>query len=296
MRITNKYNLPDVIVNAIKNDPYTSGDCDISVTRLISPPRKVALEALHFKELEEDASQRIWSLFGQAMHVVLERAETVADTEQRLSIERCGWTISGQFDNFDAIKGTLTDYKVTSVYSAKSKAHTDYEAQLNLLAHILRCNGYTVNSIQIVAILRDFSPCKLQRETNYPTTPVQTIIFPLWSEEKCENYIFERIRLHQEARTRLPRCNDEECWKTPDTYALMKENRKTAVKLFEDRNEAATAYNTACDKAKDGEIYYIQKRPGRCVRCEDYCPAKKFCTQYQEYKAQLEKAQAIEQQ
>ena len=295
MRITNKYNLPDVIVNAIKNDPYNSGPCDISVTRLIAPPRKVALEALHYKELEEDASQRIWSLFGQAMHVILERAETVADTEQRLSIERCGWTISGQFDNFDAIKGTLTDYKVTSVYSAKSKAHTDYEAQLNLLAHILRCNGYTVNSIQIVAILRDFSPCKLQRETNYPTTPVQTIFFPLWSEEKCEEYIYERIRLHQEARTKLPRCSDEETWKTPDTYALMKDNRKTAVKLFEDRNEAVKAYNTACDKAKNEELYYVQIRPGRCIRCEDYCPAKKFCSQYQEYKAKLEKELAEQQ-
>ena len=39
MRITNKFNLPESIVNAIRNDP-TSGPCDISVTRPFAAQKK----------------------------------------------------------------------------------------------------------------------------------------------------------------------------------------------------------------------------------------------------------------
>jgi len=281
MHITNKFNLPEAIFNAIRNDPYTSGPCDISVTRLISPPRKVALERQHFKDLEEDASDRVWSLFGQAMHVVLERAEHVADTETRLSIERQGWNISGQFDRFDPVTGILTDYKVTSCYSVKNGSRSEWIAQMNFLATLLREHGYTVNQLQIVVILRDWSKSQAQRSSDYPTQPVVTIDIPLWSEEKCEEYIDERIRLHQAARDKLPECSAEERWQTANIYALMKEGRKTAVKLFEDENEAEAACKAAGDK------HHLVFRPGKSIRCENYCPAAPFCEQYQREKASV---------
>ena len=59
--ITNKYGLPSSLYNALANDPYVGGG-DISITRLIAPPRIVALRKRHEAEIVEDASDRIWSL------------------------------------------------------------------------------------------------------------------------------------------------------------------------------------------------------------------------------------------
>ncbi|PKL41666.1 MAG: hypothetical protein CVV41_18105 [Candidatus Riflebacteria bacterium HGW-Riflebacteria-1] len=277
MQITNKFNLPESIVNAIRNDPYQSTG-DISVTRLISPARKVALERAHYKDLEEDASEKIWSLFGQAMHVVLERAEHVADTEARFSIERQGWVLSGQFDHFDPIFGVLTDYKVTSTYAVKNGYRAEWVMQMNILAAILREHGYKVNKLQVIVILRDWSKSMTQRSADYPDQPVITFDVPVWNEEKCEEFIDERIRIHQAARDKLPECTAEERWQTDDVFALMKEGRRTAVKLYSDKDEADEALKVA------GEKHYLDLRPGKSIRCESFCPAAPWCAQYQSKK------------
>ena len=39
MPISNKFNLPPVVVNALTVDNYSRGDSDISVTSLIDSPR-----------------------------------------------------------------------------------------------------------------------------------------------------------------------------------------------------------------------------------------------------------------
>lgn len=122
-----------------------------------------------------------------------------------------------------------------------------------------------------------------QRITDYPDQPVVTIEVPLWSEEKCEEYIDERIRLHQAARDRLPDCTAEERWQTANVYALMKEGRKTAVKLYDSRTEADEALKSAGDK------HYLDLRPGKNIRCESYCPVSQFCSQ-----CSKEKASAVE--
>lgn len=144
MKITNKYGLPEALVAAIANDPYDPGKGDITVTRLIAPPRKVLLEARHAHEISEDVSDRLWSLLGQSVHVILERAEKTAVTEERLSITRQGFTVSGKFDRFVLTDGLLQEYKVTTAYTVRNGGRDEWEAQLNLLAAILRENGHQV--------------------------------------------------------------------------------------------------------------------------------------------------------
>ena len=75
---TNRAELPQAIVDAVKNDSYSKGEADISVTELLLLPRLAALREKHANEIVEDESDRIWSLFGQAMHTVLERVNRVA--------------------------------------------------------------------------------------------------------------------------------------------------------------------------------------------------------------------------
>jgi hypothetical protein len=234
----------------------------------------VALESKHLKDIEEDVVDRVWSLFGQTIHTILERSEHTAMTEKRLTITRQDWVISGQFDRFAADEGVLSEYKVTSTYSVKDGGKEDWEAQLNILAHILREHGHPVKSLQVCVILRDWRRSLADRSQDYPHSPVLTINVPLWSEERCEEFIDHRIRLHQAARLALPECSSEERWASPDIWALMKEGRKTAVRLFESEPEAQAALEEA------GPKHFLEHRPGKDTRCESYCPAAPFCDQW----------------
>ena len=89
MQITNKAGLPQAFVDAVKADDYDPGESDISVTSLIAPPRLVALRRANEAALTEDASERLWSLQGQIIHSLLERAN-VNDLVQERQPARVG--------------------------------------------------------------------------------------------------------------------------------------------------------------------------------------------------------------
>ena len=72
MKLTNKYNLPQTFVNVLNRNQYTKGKAHASVTELISPPRIVQLRKLNWDFLEEDVADKIWAIFGTAIHSVLE--------------------------------------------------------------------------------------------------------------------------------------------------------------------------------------------------------------------------------
>ena len=84
MNLTNKFNLPEAIYEAVKNDGYTKGNSDISVTQLIDSPYIRKLKEDHYNEIEEDVTERVLSLLGQAVHTILERTETEDLKEERL--------------------------------------------------------------------------------------------------------------------------------------------------------------------------------------------------------------------
>ena len=54
MKITNKHNLPELVVNALTFDTYSRGESDISITQLIDSPRISLLERQHSDEIEQD--------------------------------------------------------------------------------------------------------------------------------------------------------------------------------------------------------------------------------------------------
>jgi len=292
MHITNRANLPDAIVKAVTNDPYPHGRTgDISVTRLIGPPQIRVLERIHQDEIEGDAADRIWALVGQIGHGILERAETVAITEQRLFAEVEGWQVSGQFDRLALLpNGTLQDYKITSVWSViDNGAKPDWIAQLNVLRWLAAKNDYDINKLQVVAILRDWSKGKARQGGNYPPVQVRVLDVPVWSAIDCDAYIRDRVHLHQLAEIQadtgrpLPECTAEERWAKPDVWAVKKPGRKSAVKLYDSQNDAG-------QHAREIKNGYIEHRPGESVRCADYCAAAPFCRQWQAMQQQAEVA------
>lgn len=221
-KLTNNHNLPESIRRAIENDPYDAGDCDISTTQLIDTPQVVTLKLRHGDKITEDISERIWSLLGQSIHVILERAapdQVIA--EKRYFAKISGWTISGAVDLIDH-EQTLVDYKVTSVFTfIYGSRLTDWTAQANVNRWLYHKNGGEVKKAQNILFLRDWAPSKAGIG-NYPAVQVVTIDLPLWTISEAAKYIKERVALHQAARTKadhdLPECSDEERWLNKGVY------------------------------------------------------------------------------
>ena len=286
MHVTNRMGLPEAIVAAVKNDPYPHGRTgDISVTRLIAPPRLAALERAHWHEIEEDASDRVWSLLGQSVHTILERAEPLAETEKRLFAQRLGWTISGQVDRLafsteHAGAVVIEDYKVTSAWAVLNGLKDEWRDQLHALQWLAERNGYQVSGLRIVAILRDWSKHQTQRSADYPRAPVVPFHVDPMRAAELDAWIGDRVQAHQAARERLasgddlPDCTDAERWARPTTYAVMKQGRKSAVKRYQLR--AVAEAHASTDKALSVEV-----RPGEAVRCAHYCPVARWCRQWQ---------------
>ncbi len=275
MIITNRLGLPSSIVKAVQNDRYSRGDAHISVTRLIGPARKRALELAHADELTEDVAERIWALMGQIAHGILERADDTAWCEERLFIERHGWRISGAFDRYLLESdGRLQDYKLTSTYAIKDGGKPEWEAQENIYALMLREHGYTVQHLEVVAILRDWQKAKSKHTQDYPQVPALVIPVEMWSPERTEAYIKDRLIAHGRAQHELPECSPDERWERPAVYALYKGRNVRATKLFDTEAEAIAAMEAMPGGSHANEI---RKRPAEQKRCQDYCSALPWC-------------------
>lgn len=279
MKITNKANLPAPIVEAVRADTYSKGEADFSVTELLSPPWQAHLKRKHWDELEEDASDRIWALFGQMGHTLLERAAanlpdgSVEFSEKRLFVERNGKKISGQIDLCSMGKGGglgIQDFKFTSVFTLKEgdEGRREWSEQLNLYAHLARENGYDVDWLEIIAVLRDWRKSELVKESWYPRSNVQTIPIKLWPSAKAEAFLLERLRLHTEEPSEV--CSEEERWQRPNKWAVYKKGASRASRLF-------TTLQEARDFAKDPSTYDVTLREGIAIRCSDYCNVAQFC-------------------
>ena len=299
MVITNNKGFPEALVKAVINDSYSKGTADRSVTGLLAPPRQAALKERHGDEITEDVAERIWSLYGQIVHKILERAgeeSRNAINEQRLYTNVNGWSISGQTDTMtlteDQRSWIISDYKFVTAYRFKRSYSgelvipEDYEQQLNMYAYLLNENGFKVDGLKIVAIYRDWSKLEAKRDKNYPQLGAETHEVPLWPEERAKDFMEERVRLHQEAEIAvfqlsklydLPECDDSERWAKPDKYALMPNaNSARARKLFDSEVDATTW--AAANNMKPG--FVVEHRKGANVRCENYCVVSEWCDQF----------------
>ena len=71
----------------------------------------------------------------------------------------------------------------------------------------------------------------------------------------------------------------------PSTWALMKNDNKRATKVFDNEEDANKAAAEAAEKAKKGDVYRVEHRPGKYSRCEgDWCGVAQWCDQWQKEK------------
>ena len=276
MTLSNKYNLPTALVSAIENDPYDPGNSDISTTSLVSPPRIFQLKKRHGNQVHEDVSDCIYRLLGQNTHHILERIKDHdCIKERRFYADINDWRVGGQIDLFEHKTATLSDWKVTSVYSVLNGLKPEHEQQLNINAFLMRQNGLEVKKAQIVNLLRDWSKYKA-KEHGYPKCQVMVQNVPLWSNPA--EWIEARVKLHQEQESvsddALLPCTPSEKWETETKWAVMKKGQKKALRLLGTLEEA----EDWMDKNNKGN--YIEERPGEAKRCSSYCDINAYCSSY----------------
>jgi len=282
MKIINDGLPPDVynLIYASAGD-YSRGSSDYTVTELLNPPRISILKKRHWDNIKENASDRIWSVFGTAVHYMLEKhSSDDSHTEDRYYVDILGKRIGGQIDCYN--DGTLSDYKVTSAWSiVHGSKIVDWTTQLNLYAYLLYVSGKPVHKIQIIALLRDWDKHKAKYDPNYPQGAMIVVPLELWDFSFTKDWLTTRVELfnanQDSTDDNLSRCTASDMWESPTKYAVMKEGRKTAVRVL-DTKEEADQYLERCDKK-----HYVQERRGERRRCAEYCPVSKFCNIWKEY-------------
>lgn len=290
MPYTNKLNLPEVIVRAVQKNTYNK-NANYSITELLTPPQITQLLQRHDAKIKRDVSDQIYALRGSAIHSILEMGAVPGDLcEERLylhnlqehfDIEKWNMTlpsVSGQIDYYDIPLQTLWDWKEMSVWEVIYGIKPEREMQLNCYAALMRENGYNPQHLMLGVILRDWKKTEAARKPDYPQHQILTFEVPMWPHEQAMDFIKNRLRLHTVAADRsdssLPPCTAEERWATEDKWAVMKEGRKTAVRVYDDRELAS-------DHAASESKCYVEYRPGESKRCESYCDAAPFCHQFQ---------------
>lgn len=282
MIITNKYNLPEAFVKAIQNARHNEEGC-LSATTLLKGTKEIILENRHFDEIVIDASDEVWSVFGTATHSVLEHQEDDAFKEEKFSVDVLDYKVTGKVDRYDMAHETLEDWKTTSVWKVIYHDFEDWKRQGLIYTWLLRQSGLNVRHIRFIAFLKDHSKSEAKKKADYPQAPVYIYEFDPTPEEltSIKAYIKEKV-FEVSANAEKPddeiaECSPEQRWSTPTKWAVMKEGRKTAVKVCDTEEEAL---NFIEELEKDKDKHFIEERKGQDKKCSDYCACCEFCSYY----------------
>jgi len=285
MRITNKFDLPETVIKALKNPTYSKGSAHASATELLNSPRIVQLKKKHWEEITVDASEMVWSLAGTMMHKILESDAPNHISEERLHAEINGWNISGAIDLQEVYDDgiVITDYKFTSVWAVMNEK-SEWGDQLNIYAWLVeKVKNKPVKKVRVLALIRDWSARDAVNREGYPPAPFTFVDYELKTFTHREEYIKSRVDAHNDAYfqmtmdSELPSCTPEDMWEKQTTYALKKTGGVRAKKVYSILTEAEAGL------AEAGKGYEIETREGERTRCEKYCQVSQFCTQFQDY-------------
>lgn len=284
MKITNSLGLPEPFVDAVTNE-YAYTPKRYSATAILKGAREAILQRRHDDEIEQDVADMVWLIFGTAVHSVLENAQ---ESETQLKENKIvvpimdGYELSGIFDLYDDGTGTVTDYKTASVWKVIYAEWEDYRKQVLIYCWMLRQIGFDARRGEVVALLKDHSKTKAERDASYPQHPVHRVGWDFTDGDfaQIEEFIIGRFREIEAAESlpddELPLCTEEERWTKPGKWAVMKKGRKSAVRLYDSKGDA---YQRAAGENRNasGEPFYVEERPGEDGKCAKYCSVCDFC-------------------
>jgi len=276
--LTNPNGLPQALVRALSPDHERKFDpWRIGVTDLIAPPLPRMLRHKHWKDMTERVDDRIWLLFGLAVHYYLETfGGGVSEKKLEIPIDGTPFTLVGVVDLTEEGQYLcMVDWKVTSVMSILLGDKEDWDQQLNVYAWMYqRFFGVRPARLKNVAFLRDWNERESLRDSRYPRSAVYVHDVPFWDNKLTERFIMERLDDHHESLligTGRP-CTPAERWHKPDSYAVLKAGVRRARRVLPSQ-EAAEDWAAKNIKGP----HSIEFRAGEDSKCLKYCGARNFC-------------------
>jgi len=301
MKYTNQHDLPDYLRLWLEYDDYDYLEGIVSATGLLSPPRQIVLKARHFDSLEVDLADLIARRYGSALHASFEQVDMPRITqEQRVIALVDKRKVSGKFDMLKDIGGgrfRIIDIKSTSVWNAiYGSSAEEWKLQLSIYRYLLERDGWAMDEgemvereaitvdkhAEICLVFTDWKKADMNRHKDYPPIRVAHMDIDLYHPDFTRDFIATKLEAIAEAEelpdADLPFCTDEELWKDKDTFAVKKEGRKSAVRVY-DTLEEAKMHIENIDKESERLKHSIEKRKGYVKRCP-YCDVRSVCNQY----------------
>ena len=279
MKVTNKLNLPAAFVNAVSTTRHNAAGC-FSATTLNKGAKEIILSDRHFDEIEVDAADSVWAVWGTAVHALLESQPDNNFHEEYFKVPISNSFVTGQVDSYDMENGVINDWKTASVYKVMTADFSDWYKQGMTYAWLLQQSGLEVKKCRFVALLKDHSKTKAKNDSSYPQSPVFIYEFDVTPEDMAEtrdrilNKVLEIEAAYELEDDFIEPCSDDERWADGEKWAVMKNGRKTAIKLFDNGADADAM------AGEMGNAYYVEHRPAISRKCLDYCNCKEFCSFY----------------
>lgn len=292
MKITNKYNLPEQLVNLV-NSEYKPTPQQYSCTTILKPTRQIILERRYQDLIEQDVSEMIWMIFGIAVHSIIENSSEGEGQfkEEKLKVdlgkyskELEGYKLSGRSDLIDLLEKKIIDWKTCSAWKVIYKDFEDWRKEMLIYAWAVKDMGLEINSGEAIAFIKDFNKTKSKTEIDYPDLPIYVKKFKFTDKEfeEIQNYIinkFLEIKANEDVTDEeLPMCSLEERWNDGDSYIVKKIGNKRATKIHQTLEEAQKHLDSLEDKYP--HTYEIETRKGIDKKCLEYCSCKEFCPYY----------------
>ena len=279
MKVTNKLNMPAAFVNAVSTTRHNAAGC-FSATTLNKGAKEIILSDRHFDEITVDAADSVWAVWGTAVHALLESQPDNNFHEEYFKVPVSNSFVTGQVDSYDMENGVINDWKTASVWKVQFNDFSDWRRQGLTYAWLLQQSGLDVKKCRFVALLKDHSKTKAKTDSSYPQSPVFIYEFDVTAADMEETAariltkvqeIESAYKLDDDA---IEPCSAEERWADGEKWAVMKNGRKTAIKLFDNSADADAM------AGEMGNAYYVEHRPAISRKCGDYCNCKEFCNFY----------------
>ena len=279
MKVTNKLNMPAAFVNAVSVRRHNEPGC-FSATTLNKGCKEIILSDRHFDEITVDAADSVWAVWGTAVHALLESQPDNNFHEESFKVPVSNSFVTGQVDSYDMENGVINDWKTASVWKVQFNDFKDWRAQGLTYAWLLQQSGLEVKKCRFVALLKDHSKTKAKTDSSYPQSPVFIYEFDVTAAdlEETAARILAKVQEIESAYKldddAIEPCSAEERWADGEKWAVMKNGRKTAVKVFDNQLDADAMAGEL------GNSHYVEHRPAISRKCGDYCKCKEFCNFY----------------
>lgn len=279
MKVNNRLHLPEAFVKAVSVERHNKAGC-FSATTLNKGAKEIILTDRHFDEITVDAADSVWAVWGTAVHALLESQPDNNFHEEYFKVPVSNSYVTGQVDSYDMENGVINDWKTASVWKVQFNDFSDWRRQGLTYAWLLQQSGLDVKKCRFVALLKDHSKTKAKTDSSYPQSPVFIYEFDVTAADMEETAarilakvqeIESAYKLDDDA---IEPCSAEERWADGEKWAVMKNGRKSAVKVFDNQLDADAM------AGEMGNAYYVEHRPAISRKCGDYCKCKEFCNFY----------------